>query len=296
MLDLRQLTALRAVADHGSILGAANALAWSQPTVAHHLRGLAAVAGAPAVESTPAGTHLTPVGEVLLRHAIALLDRADRAVSDAREFVAAAQARVSLGIFPSAGARLLPALVRTLDDAGYAVEVTEAELDRLTVGLEELELDAAVLYSAPDHPVRLPSGMRGLPVRSEKLTVIVPADHPQSGRRGVPLTAFRDDPWVLGNSPDDPVDRALLAAAAAAGFTPRRSVRSDDYAVISAYVAAGFGVALVPELALPPHPEGIALVDVAGTAFERRIFLATAVTLPEAARTALVAALRVAQP
>ena len=40
MLDLRQLRALEAVAEHGSVVRAAEALRWSQPTVTHHLRGL----------------------------------------------------------------------------------------------------------------------------------------------------------------------------------------------------------------------------------------------------------------
>lgn len=291
MLDLRQLSALRAVAEHGSILQAATALGWSQPTVTHHLRGLTVVVGAPVVRSGADGTRPTAVGELMLPHAVALLDRGDRAVREARAFAAREQRRIALGIFPSAAVRLLPDIVRELRAAGFTPEVTEAELDPLLAGLAGLSLDAAVVYSAPELPARLPEGARSVAVLSERLSVIVPASHPLAGRAGVALRELRDEEWVLSVSPDDPVDETLRAAATAAGFAPRLGVRSDDYAVVAAYVAAGFGVALVPELALPRHPAGVSIVGLAGPSLERRILLATSPSLPAGARDTLLVAL-----
>lgn len=292
MLDLRQLRALRAVAEHGSVLRAAAALQWSQPTVTHHLRGLGRVLDAEVVAAGPDGTRLTAVGEAMLPHAIAILDRSDRAVEEIRSLIASERRRIAIGVFPSAGARLLPQVVLALRDAGFAPDVTEAELDPLMEAVIGLRLDAAIVYDAPGRPTILPPGFRMVPVRREHLSVIVPADHPLAGRPGVHLADLAEESWVAGAAESDPVDAALAKAAERAGFTPRIAIRSDDYAVVAAYVAAGFGAALVPELALPTHPDTVAALPVEDSTLERRIFLVTSPSVGLAARTALEASLR----
>lgn len=292
MLDLRQLRALRSVAEEGSVLRAATALHWSQPTVTHHLRGLERELGAPVVTSGSGGTRLTPVGEAMLPHAVAMLDRAERAVDEVRELVAAGRRRIAIGVFPSAGARLLPQVVRALQQAGFEPVVSEAELDPLMAAVAGLRLDAAIVYDAPGRPTILPPGFRMIPVRQEHLAVIVPPAHPLAGRAGVPLADLRGEAWIAGATDEDPVDAALARAAEQAGFAPRIAMRSDDYAVVAAYVAAGFGVALVPELALPAHLDAVATVEIADAVFERRIFLVTAPTVDASARAALERALR----
>ncbi|VXB33434.1 conserved hypothetical protein [Microbacterium sp. 8M] len=292
MLDLRQLRALEAVAEHGSVVRAAEALRWSQPTVTHHLRGLERVLGAEVVTSGSGGTRLTAVGEAMLSHAIAILDRSERAVDEMTELIASGRRRIAIGVFPSAGARLLPQVVRALQEAGFQPDVVEAELDPLMTAVVGLRLDAAIVYDAPGRPTVLPPGFRMIPVRQEHLSVIVPAGHPLAGRTGVPLAGLRDDGWIAGATEADPVDAALARAAEQAGFTPRVAMRSDDYAVVAAYVAAEFGVALVPELALPVHLDAVATVEIADAVFERRIFLVTAPTVGAPARAALEGALR----
>ncbi|MDQ4214933.1 LysR family transcriptional regulator [Microbacterium capsulatum] len=293
MLDLRQLRALRAIAEHGSILRAATALQWSQPTVTHHLRGLSRLLGTEVVASGSDGTRLTAIGEAMLPHANAILNRADRAVDEMRSLVAAGRRRLAIGVFPSAGARLLPRVVQELRAAGFDPDVTEAELDPLMAGMTGLTLDAAIVYDAPGRPTVLPPGFRMIPVVREQLSVIVPAEHRLVGRDRITLADLEDDPWVVGATAADPVDAALLAAARSAGFTPRIAMRSDDYAVVAAYVAAGIGVALVPALALPRQGEDdIAVLPLTGTTFERRIFLVTAPTLAADARSAIERALR----
>ncbi|KJL47945.1 HTH-type transcriptional regulator GltC [Microbacterium hydrocarbonoxydans] len=292
MLDLRQLKALRAVAEHGSVLRAAAALQWSQPTVTHHLRGIGRVLDAEVVAAGPEGTRLTAVGEAMLPHAIAILDRSDRAVEEIRSLIVSERRRIAIGVFPSAGARLLPQVVLTLQDAGFAPDVTEAELDPLMEAVIGLRLDAAIVYDAPGRPTILPPGFRMVPVRREHLSVIVPADHPLAGRPGVHLADLAEESWVAGAAESDPVDAALAKAAERAGFTPRIAIRSDDYAVVAAYVAAGFGAALVPELALPTHLDTVAALPVEDSTLERRIFLVTSPSVGLAARTALEASLR----
>jgi DNA-binding transcriptional LysR family regulator len=290
VLDLRQLTALCSVAEHRSIAHAARTLGWSQPTVAHHLKGLEVELGAPVVTSSASGTQLAPAGTQLLPHALAILDRASRAVADVTGMIATRRTSISLGIFPSAGGRLLPSIVRSLRDGGYTVRVREAELDSLLHELEAMSLDAAIIYSDPQRPTMLPTHVQTRPLFTEQFFLIVPVDHPLAGHSDIELDAFADEDWILGAAENDPCDAALLAAAAQLGFTPHGAIRSDDYAVVAGYVEAGFGVALVPELALPAHINSVSVLKLRDRSLVREIALVTGEYVDDAlARTLSVA-------
>lgn len=298
MIDLRQLRALRAVAAHGSVAAAARELGWSQPTVAHHLAGLARASGAPVVESAATGTVLTAAGRLWLPHAAAIVDRADRALAEIVRSVDRTQRIVRFGVFPTAAARLLPGLVAAFDLEGLTAEVTEAELDVLEPALDRLELDAAVVYSAPGHDARVAStGERGsgiarTPLFTERFSLVVPARHPLADRDRAPLRALARDRWILGTDDADPVDSAFRAATVREGFAPVIGPRSDDYRVIVEYVAAGLGIALVPELALPTARPDVAVLEVDGLGLSREVSLATIPTLDPELRALMVQALR----
>ncbi|HEY0247299.1 MAG TPA: LysR substrate-binding domain-containing protein [Gryllotalpicola sp.] len=274
MLDLRSLAALRAVHSAGSVAAAARALGWSQPTVAHHLHSLDRLLGAATTASAASGTVLTPTGSALLPHARAILDRADRAVAEVRETRGARAAALTLGVFPSAGARLMPPVVRELQGRGYAVTVREQELYHLLGSVAALAVDAAIVYDHPVQPTEVPehSGIR--PLFTEPLALVVPRAHRLAGRRRVRLVELASEAWVFGTDESDPVDLALRVAARRAGFTPAAApVSSDDYAVITGYVEAGLGVALVPRTLLPPHPEAVAVVELEQPGLARHVEL-----------------------
>lgn len=285
MIDLRQLLALRAVSEHGSVLAAADALGWSQPTVTHHLRGLARATDAPVIASSRSGTRLTSAGRLWLPHAVAILDRVARAQGDVEASLAGGRSRVRLGIFPTAAARLLPGIVRALGDGGLDPRVTEGECHELLALLDRLALDAAIVFERPGDPTRVGDGIRRTTLFTERFTLIVPARHPFAGAGPRRLRDFRDERWILGTSESDPGDRSLVAAARFAGFEPSLGARSDDYRVVAAYVAEGLGVALVPELALADRGGGrddIVPIDLRGTDLSREITLLTSPTLDDA--------------
>jgi DNA-binding transcriptional LysR family regulator len=189
--------------------------------------------------------------------------------------IATRRASVSVGIFPSAGARLLPSVVRSLWRGGYTVCVREAELDVLLDEIGAMSLDAAIIYSDHQQPTIPSTHLQTRPLFTEQFFLIVPAEHPLAGHSNVELDAFADDGWILGAAENDPCDAALLAAATQLGFTPHAAMRSDDYAVVAGYVEAGFGVALVPELALPAHMDGVSVLTLRDRSLVREIALVT---------------------
>lgn len=270
---------------------AAESLAWSQPTVTHHLRGLQRELSAPVVTASPGGTSLTPVGDAMLPHARAVLDRVARARDEVRRFADDQRRRVRLGVFPTVAARMLPHLVVGLQARGFTVTTREAEVDVLRGELADLRLDAAVVYTTdPDaHPT--PAGCVAQHLFSESLVVLLPAAHPLAGADRVRLADLAADDWVLGAQRNEPLEQLLTAAAQRAGFVPRAAVRSDDYQVVSAYVAAGIGVALVPASAVPPATGRLVSVPLHDQTLQRHVELVSHATLHPATVAALTAAI-----
>src|SRR5690242_18947535 len=112
MLDLKLLTTFREVAVRGSFSEAAAALDFTQPAVSQHISRLETTLGVRVLERIARGVKLTPAGEVLSRHASALLDAGRRAEEAVRDAAGIGRAQVRVAAFPSAAAGLLPGATR----------------------------------------------------------------------------------------------------------------------------------------------------------------------------------------
>ncbi|WGD37396.1 LysR substrate-binding domain-containing protein [Lysinibacter sp. HNR] len=290
MFDLRQLSALLAVSETGSIAAAARQLSWSQPTVSHHLHTLETVLGAEVVARDSTGTHLTALGSVLLPFATKISRLTRDAASAVRAAQLASVSRLRLGVFPSAGARLLPAAVRELQEFGVDIHIVEGELDTLMPSINRRELDAAIIFEGTSI-TQLPSGYSSVPLLVEELYLTIPADHRLAKRSRVRIAELSEENWILGITEDDPCDNALRAAASRAGYQPRRILRSDDYSVVQGYVEAGIGIGLVPELALWPRRAGVVALPIDGEHLTREISLVISDHAPKQAVAVLRAAL-----
>jgi DNA-binding transcriptional LysR family regulator len=281
MLDLRQLIALVAVADHDSVSRAAEVLGWSQPTVSHHLKGLAREIGAPAVAARASGTTLTAAGAAMLPHARAMIGRAVRARTEVRQFVELQRTRVTIAMFPTLAARVLPGMLRRLEEGeGLNVSVVEAEMNVVMGRLENLELDAAFVYSTAARPARCPVGFRRIPLFDEKLMVFVPTDHRLAGSAATSIADLADERWILGAHVDEPLESMVVSVAKRAGFSPRAGARSDDYRVVAAYIAAGTGIAVMPAGEARLLPPGVTALDLRDADMSRAIELLVPATLP----------------
>lgn len=108
MLDLVRLRVLAAVAAHGSVTAAAEALHYTQPTVSHHLARLEAATGAKLVRKAGRGIRLTPEGEVLARRAAEIIGRVEAADAELAALVGLRAGRVRVAAFASALSELVP--------------------------------------------------------------------------------------------------------------------------------------------------------------------------------------------
>lgn len=274
-LDTRGLTALRAVAETGSVAAAAGALQWSQPTVNHHLRNLERVLGATLLDRTPRGSQPTTVGSLVVTRAVEILGLCQRLGAEVALWRESQAVPVRIGAVPTVGARVIPRLHdqlqarprwQTRDEAvaGDRTDVLTAALDvtmdehaKLVARLESGDLDLALLVSTDLDRTWIPATLTAAHLYSERLFLCVPKsigpirvdDH------GLPdLTALVSQTWAFSIDPGDAIDEVVRSFCLSAGFEPRVGMRMDDYAAIIRMIAAGLAVAVIPDSSVPEGP------------------------------------------
>ena len=275
-LDTRGLTALRAVAEAGSVSAAAATLQWSQPTVNHHLRNLERSLGATLIERTPRGSYPTTVGNLVVSRAVEILGLCERLGTEVALWRESQAVPVRIGAVPTVGARVIPPLheqlqVRprwlTRDEAvaGEGTEVLTAALDvtmdehaKLVSRLESGDLDLALLVSTDIDRTWIPATLSADHLYSEGLFLCAPKSIGPIAvdAHGLPdLTALVSQTWAFSIDPGDAIDEVVRSFCLAAGFEPRVGMRMDDYAAINRMISAGLAVAMIPESSLSTDPD-----------------------------------------
>ena len=278
MLDLRQMQALSAVAQNGSVARAAKQLGWSQPSVDYHLRNLDRLCGTALVERSTQGSTLTTAGEIMLDRAQRVLTLSQRALHDVRAHAQSGLTRMKFGTFPTAASALLPSIVKKSKLAGLHIDSTLEEIHQLVAHVNQHEYDAVLLYSVPGYDLPFAETVSTTEVFREPMQLALPVSHPLAGRESIDvetLVGLQDESWLLGATRDDPIDTVVVDAFKAAGHQLEVEFRTDDYSVMLGMIAAEMVVGLVPLLASMSHHPGVALLPIEDPAFSRSLLLAT---------------------
>src|SRR6266487_5757100 len=144
-VELRHLAALQALAQQGSFGRAAVALGYTQSAVSQQIAALERAVGARLVERPggPRPVTLTEAGRLLLRHAESIMARLQAAQADLQALRAGEAGTLRIGTFQSAGARVLPEIMRRFTAQWPQIEVMLEEHDdeEIADALERGELD-----------------------------------------------------------------------------------------------------------------------------------------------------------
>jgi DNA-binding transcriptional LysR family regulator len=259
MLSVTRLRVLKEVAYRGSFSAAAQALSYTQSAISQQVAALEAEAGMALLERHPRGVSLTAAGQTLVAHAEGILARLDAADAALSAIAGLRGGRLRMASFPTAGATLMPLAIATFRSSYPDVELTlaEGEPEEIVPRLRAGELDLALLFEFAGETLLQPD-MERLELIEDPMYLALPREHPLAGRRRLRLEDLRDQSWVQ-TSLASPCARHVVRSCHAAGFEPIVSFESDDYQTVQGLVAAGVGVALIPELALSVVREDIVI-------------------------------------
>ncbi|GAB3742856.1 LysR family transcriptional regulator [Nocardiopsis nanhaiensis] len=274
MIDLRRLRILRAVAHHGTVTAAAEALHFTPSAASQQIRQLARELDVTLLEPQGRGVRLTPAARSLLEHADAIQARWEQAEVEMRGLGTEPSGPLRVASFPVALSRLLAPMAAALytDYPRLDVRVLESEpgesLDLLFRG----DIDLTVLESAPSTPSLSDTRFEQNPLLEDPLDLLVPDGHRLADRASVPLVETSRESWIL--PPPGTTCRAhAMTACGAVGFTPQGEHQALAWGSVASLVAHGLGVALVPRLADLSPDLAVTRVRLEGTPSPSRTLL-----------------------
>jgi LysR family transcriptional regulator, low CO2-responsive transcriptional regulator len=239
-VTLRQLRALAAVVDAGTITRAAEALHVTAPAVTQQLQKLEAYAGMPLFERTPDGIRATEAGDEILSTA-ARIENALGQCAEALELVGGiTHGRVAVGLVSTAkyfAPRVLADFLKTHPDVD--IRVRFGNRAEIMTALRDFDLDFAVTGRPPKE-----FETNSVVIGDHPHIVIAAPDHPLASRKRLPFSALAGERFLLREQGSG--TRLLMRRLfAGAGLNPDLGLELGGNETIKQAVMAGLGIALI---------------------------------------------------
>lgn len=248
---------------------AAEQLCISQPSLSHAISQLESELGVPLFEKSGRNTVLTRYGEEFLECAQRSLGILDAGMESLQRS-AKGEGVVRLGFLRTLGVDFIPKLTSDFiaADPNSGVEFSfHSDLSSgLIDGLLQHKFDL-VFCSEPEKSL----GLTATPVTSQKLVMIVPNGHPLADRGSIGLAETLEYPavWFAKGSGLRKVVDGMYEQV---GGKPVSVVETEEDEVIAGLVAAGFGIAVVPDMDML-HKLDISVLEITSPPYHRDFFM-----------------------
>jgi molybdate transport repressor ModE-like protein len=249
-MDLRQLTTLVAIADHGSFSAAARALYTVQSNVSGHIARLEKDLGVILVDRQRGG--LTDDGVIVVEKARRVLHELDDIQAEMASRGDEVRGDSRLGVLGTTARWLLPALLTHLSrqHPGVHVTVHEGNTTNLIPRLIAQQIDAAIVHLPVDDPEVIVE-----PLFAEDLVLLAHNRHHLAVHDTVALADLAQEPLMLpplGTALRRVIDRA----ASSVGVELQAQVEIDGVRLLASLAFEGFGAAIVPATSIPRWLKG----------------------------------------
>lgn len=264
-IKIEMLRCFQAVADHGSLAGAAEALGRTPSAVSMMLRQFEDHIGAPLFESARK-SRLTPLGTLIRAEAMRELSHFQRTIAAIEGLARAEAGNVRLSCTPSVAQTIMPPILQTYMRACPGVRIDMSDTDSATVQRDLIE-DRADIGLASLAP--MPGFERAL-LFSDPYGVVCPIAHPLAEN-------WQELDWGDLEGIDF-IANGLCQQIPDEGFRPilaRSNLMVRNTASILSMVRAGAGVTILPQLAVLPEFLDLEFLPLANTRTRREVWMVT---------------------
>ena len=287
-MDLTTLKIIVSLAERGSLTAAAEELHLTQPALSIRLRKLQAELGVRLFEVRGRRARLTRAGEVVLAYARRFANLQSELTREMVDLAGLAKGSVAIGTIDAASIYVLPHVFSRFRELYPAIDIT-LEIASTVPLLGELRAGRLDLVIGT-LPVDRGDGLDVRPIYREKLLVIAPPAHRLARARTVEVSALAGEPFISFHEVS--VTRRMIERVLGrCGISPRVTIATDSPEAMKKLVAAGLGLAVLPEPIVRDDVERgtLAALRVKGLAFERTLGLITPAGryLPSTARAFL---------
>ncbi|MEF9676298.1 LysR substrate-binding domain-containing protein [Pectobacterium aroidearum] len=275
-MEFRHLRYFIAVAEELHFTRAAVRLNIGQPPLSQQIQSLEAELGVLLFERTRRSVRLTEAGQHFLIRAREILESSEGVASELQRISRGEAGELKIS-FTSTG--LLVEELRT------PLRTFRAKYPEVRLTLKEMfthlqfaallagELDiGCVRFNGP----RAPDGLTLRWIRNDRLCLVLPDDHPLAGRTDVGIVEVRDEPFIgypvkAGASVSDYVTMCCEQA----GFIPNVTQEAREAMTQIGLVAAGMGVAILPQPMDQLQPKGVCFIPLSDAGAQLRMALVT---------------------
>jgi len=276
-MELRHLRYFIAVAEEEHVTRAAERLGMQQPPLSQQIRALERELDVQLFRRRPRGVELTEAGSALLGEARAILSQIDHASAVARRTARGERGRIAVGFTSSAPFHpFVPRIIRTYREAVPSVALTleEGGTMELADSLRDERIDVAFVRTA----IADQEGLVVSPLLKETMVLALPRAHMLARRTSkvVSLKALAEETFIVYRRHNGPgLYDAILSACNTAGFSPRIGQEAPRIVSTLNLVAAGLGIALVPESLQRMRMDGVVFRRIGGAAPMAPLYLAS---------------------
>ncbi|MCG7303794.1 LysR substrate-binding domain-containing protein [Pseudoglutamicibacter albus] len=263
-MEIKALRYFTAVAETLHFGEAAMRLHIAQPVLSQTIARLEKELGTTLLNRTTRKVELTDAGAYLNREARRVLADVDSMFAGVRNIAGGSAGIIRIGFTGTTGfaqlARIKQAVGEALPNITLEVHtdlLTPAQLERIRNG----QLDMGILRGHTSDPE-----LETYPLGTEKLVAAMPEGHRLASVEGeLALKEFEEEHFIAFGDPRSNVNARAAASCHAAGFTPHIAHTAPGTAGLLALVAAGAGVAFIPESVQALRPQGVVFKSVPET-------------------------------
>ncbi|MDH3328613.1 MAG: selenium metabolism-associated LysR family transcriptional regulator [Desulfobulbaceae bacterium] len=273
-MEIRKLEVFCKVVELKSFTRAAEAVLLSQPTVSEHVRSLEEELGQKLIDRLGREAEPTPVGSMLYKYAVRMLRLQQEAIESVENYGGQLVGRIMIGSGTIPGTYILPRIIgqfrkkyssihATLRIAGsqlIASEVLNGKLDMAVVGAKWKE-----------------KGLEWQKIFSDRLVLVVNAEHPWAARNQVSLEELKNEPFILRESESGTrkvIDQILENYGIdPAGLQEVAEIGSTE--AIKEAVKAGIGISILSVRSVEQDVKYgvLKIIPLEGIRFERPFYL-----------------------
>jgi LysR family hydrogen peroxide-inducible transcriptional activator len=251
-MELRQLRYLCAVVDHGTFTAAAQQCAIAQPSLCQQIQSLEEELGQPLLVRHPRKVTLTQAGEMVVKRARLILQETGQLRADMERRTGLLEGNVEVGVIPTMAPYVVPQRVKAFlkFHPGVQIQIRERRTSRIIDDLVAGNLDFGIISDITTSE-RQRYSLWVKELLRERLQVAIPEGHRLAKAKGpVDMDQLpKEEIIVLG-------DGHCLGDQTLSVCRIRRSpdrLECEQIETLFAMVAAGLGLAIVPEMASQRH-------------------------------------------
>ncbi|MBP1157216.1 MULTISPECIES: LysR family transcriptional regulator [unclassified Paenibacillus] len=244
-MEWQQLEYFQTVARMEHMTRAAQFLSVSQSALSRSISRMEEELGVPLFDRVGRSIKLNRYGELFLKRVHRIMKEHEEGKLEIQNMLDEEAGEVMLGFLHTLGSQLIPDLIVTFraNSPNIRFQLNQSNTVFLLQQLIQGSIDLCLLSSLDE--VNLSVEWKQL--WSEELFVFVPAHHPLANRESIVLAEIADEPMISfkkGYGLRNVIDRLCMEA----GFTPKIAFEGEEVPTVAGLVAAGLGVALIPDV------------------------------------------------